>query len=115
MKLSDATNAYLVLSQMAGLKMGAKASYGIAKNIRILEPTYQSFEDARKKIVAENFEDVDGTMTLLPENGSKADTEFQTLLALEVAVEPHMIKLADFGSAEPTPAQLLAIYWMIEE
>ena len=114
MKLSQVLEAQAALAQLAGLKMPAHGAYKVSKNLRKLEPEIQSFEEARNKIVANYLEVKDGE-TVSDDAQKAADGEYKTLLEMEVSVEPHKIKLSDFGNAEVSAAQLLAIEFLLEE
>ena len=115
LKLSEAVSAYVILGQFANIKMGVKTSYAISKNLRKLDPEYQHFETERKKLLSEYFHEVDGVPVVIPSTKDEADKEFEDLMNLEVDVDPYKFHLTDFGMTEVTPAQLLAIMWLIEE
>lgn len=116
MKLSDVVNAYLALSQMSTEKMNVKASYAIAKNIRKLEPEYKNYEEIRKKLFDQySILDKEGNKVIPKEKQEEANSEFQTLTDIDVVVESYKIHLSDFGQFQPTPAQLVAIYFLLVE
>tara|TARA_R100001244_G_scaffold25113_2_gene25464 strand:+ start:116464 stop:116835 length:372 start_codon:yes stop_codon:yes gene_type:complete len=120
------TNRQLVGSAEAfknliGLKMPIKASFKLAKIVRIVEEELTDYKTALKSlqlkhaIKGEDDEPVIIENQYVFEDVAKFNAEYAELLGFEVSLDIEQISLEDLGDAEIEPAHLVSLLWLLKD
>jgi hypothetical protein len=117
MKLSELIEAQNAMQQLANQKMPAKVAYALAKNIRIMAPEVEIFEETRVKLLKENwsYDEKNNRYDIPPEEMKRWDSMIKEVLAQEVKLEPYLVDRSLLDSIQISPAEYIAISWMIKD
>lgn len=100
---------------LMGQKMPAKVAYALAKNVRKIETELALYNETRLKLLAENWpKSEDGSRFEIPsEDEAKWEVMLNDLVDVEVDLDAHMVDFGAFDSVDLTPAEVLALEFMI--
>ena len=111
MKLSAIIAAVPSIQLLAGSKLPAKASYRVAKALKVLQPELEEYETQRLKLAKQyGVPNADNTgFDFTAENAPKFSAEMQTLLDEEVTITLTPVHIDDLGSLDIEPSHLVAL------
>ena len=117
MKLVDLLNSQPVMSGLLQRKMPGKLAYAISRNVRLADAEIESYHVARIKLLSDNWKFNEKTQKydISDEDQPKWQAMHKELVEVEVQVSPYMIDASMFDNVEVTPAEMVAIAWMIKE
>lgn len=93
-----------------------KVSFAITKNVKALEMAFETYQDEYKKLIKKYGEEAENKAVKIKDE-YKADfqKDLAELLSLKNDVSVSTIKIDDLADAKLSPADLMAIEYMIEE
>ena len=129
MKVGEIRDCCLVLSQIANKRLPVKLAYAVGRNLTKLSPEYETAETQRTKLCeeyAERGDDgkpvmVSGNYQIAADRAEEFQAQINDLFDMDVEVELMKVDTAvldalDADRYDPlTPAQIMAIGWMIED
>lgn len=93
-----------------------KANFYLQKNIKAFTDAAQEIDKVRMEIAKRFGEDQgNGSYNVPKEHLQEANLELEKLFAIEQEIEIKKFKLEDLGEINLTPAQMQALFIMIEE
>jgi hypothetical protein len=96
LKLMDIVGATEGLKELGALKLSAKLSYAISKNIRHLQAELEDYQKLYNSLITEKYgEQKDGGFQVKQENMEAFAKEVNELLATEVDIDIYPIALDD--------------------
>jgi hypothetical protein len=118
-------NARNALAQLAGVRLPAKAAYGIARAAKAVDDALRPLDDARKRIAEQHArKGDDGAPVVVNEDGVQSyeiDDRAAFVADMAVLMEQETdlpgvrtLRLSDLGAAEVTPGALYALDWLIQ-
>lgn len=124
MKLSNEkiVNSIPALNNLSNKDLPIRASFFVAKNIRELTKTVETFNSEKSKIMkkyCKKKEDgsldvkIDGTVDICDQENW--DKEYKELLNIESDVDITKIHVSELGNVTLTPSSLITIDFMLEE
>lgn len=114
MKLGQLLNSVEALQRLGQMKMPAKAAYGVARNLRMIDVELELFNEARKQLV-ERYQCInEETNAIEIKDQAGLDREYRELVETEIDYQPHTIRLELLDSVELTPSDLAILFWLIE-
>jgi hypothetical protein len=115
LKLKEVVEGYTVL-QIIGLeKMSLRMAFIFQRNIKALQPEFESFEKTRVEAVAKKYGDKkkDGSFEVTDKNKLKEYlSEIGVLLDTEIDVEVTLVNIEDVKDIKVSPNDLMYINWM---
>ena len=114
----------MTIGAISNKELPIKVSYAIAKNISKLEKELQIYNQEREKLIEKYSVKDDDNKTIIDENNQiKIQDEYlyawnkdiKELQEIEVEIDMHKFKLEELNGYNITPAELMAIDYMIEE
>ena len=117
-------NDAMTIGAISNKELPIKVSYAIAKNISKLEKELQIYNQEREKLIEKYSVKDDDNKTIIDENNQiKIQDEYlyawnkdiKELQEIEVEIDMHKFKLEELNGYNITPAELMAIDYMIEE
>lgn len=122
MKLSNEKiiNSISILRDISQKQLPIKASYKIAKNIKNINRELEVYDEERKKLIELHSQTDDngevatnesGNIVFKDEKSWKKDIE--ELLSIENDIEIHEFNIDDLEGCNMSPAELIAIDFMI--
>lgn len=103
--------------ELMARKMPAKVAYALAKNIRKIDTELELYSSTRTKLLGDNWKKTeDGTKyDIPPEDEAKWQEMHKELLETEVTLDLHTIDFPQIENLEFTPAEMLALDFMITQ
>lgn len=112
-----------VLAQLKDKALPIKASYAIAKNIAHINSILKIYDEQRNKLLEKYVEKDDkgkvkvekGQVTIKKESIEQWNKDLQEFMGIENEVEIHTFPLSVLNDCKLSPAEFMAIDYMIEE
>lgn len=117
-------NDAMTIGAISNKELPIKVSYAIAKNISKLEKELQIYNQEREKLIEKYSVKDDDNKTIIDENNQIKiqdkyldawNKDIKELQEIEVEIDMHKFKLEELNGYNITPAELMAIDYMIEE
>jgi hypothetical protein len=115
-KLSTLVNAQGALARLAGTKLPAKAAWRVGVILKKVDPLLVEFRKANEDLVRKHGEPVENTdnLRVRQENMPAFMAELNDLLEMGEELDFVKLRLSDLGEVEVTPADLMALEFMID-
>lgn len=112
-----------VFAQLKDKVLPIKASYAIAKNIAHINSILKIYDEQRNKLLEKYAEKDDkgkvkvekGQVTIKKDSIEQWNKDLQELMGIENEVEIHTFPLSVLDDCKLSPAEFMAIDYMIEE
>ncbi len=117
-------NDAMTIGAISNKELPVKVSYALAKNISKLEKELQIYNQERDKLIEKYSVKDDDNKTVIDENNQIKiqdkyledwNKDIKELQEIEVEIDIHKFKLEELNGYNMTPAELMAIEYMIEE
>jgi hypothetical protein len=116
MRIVELLNAQPVLQQLIDRRMPGKLAYGLAKNIRMISQDLDDYDQARLKILGDNWTlDPKTNNYDIPEDDQKKwENLHNELIMAESNYQPFKIDIALIESIELTPGELITLWFIFD-
>lgn len=117
-------NNAMTIGAISNKELPVKVSYALAKNISKLEKELQIYNQERDKLIEKYSVKDDDNKPVIDENNQFKiqdkyledwNKDIKELQEIEVEIDIHKFKLEELNGYNMTPAELMAIEYMIEE
>lgn len=117
-------NNAMTIANISNKELPVKVSYALAKNIYKLEKELQIYNKEREKLIEKYSVKDEDNKTVIDEHNQikiqdkyleKWNKDIEDLQNIEVEIDIHKFKLEELNGYNMTPAELMAIDYMIEE
>lgn len=117
-------NDAMTIGAISNKELPVKVSYALAKNISKIEKELQIYNTEREKLIEKYSVKDDDNKTVIDENNQIKiqdkyledwNKDIKELQGIEVEIDIHKFKLEELNGYNMTPAELMAIDYMIEE
>ncbi|SCJ49797.1 Uncharacterised protein [uncultured Clostridium sp.] len=117
-------NDAMTIGAISNKELPVKVSYALAKNISKIEKELQIYNTEREKLIEKYSVKDDDNKTVIDENNQIKiqdkyledwNKDIKELQEIEVEIDIHKFKLEELNGYNMTPAELMAIDYMIEE
>jgi len=117
MKIFEILEIQPTLQTIMEMKMPGKISYAIMKNFKKLKDEVEIYDQARIKLLSDNWElDPKTNRYDIPDKDQNRWNEMhKSLLEMEVNIDPFYISEELIQSVEFSPAQMLALSFMVQD
>lgn len=124
MKITNQTldKSFMALNELMALKLPAKGAYGVARNLSKVKAALEDLQTTHKKVMEEYAVKDDKGEVIRTDTGitfgpKQADylKAVEELMACELDIEPHIIKIESLGTVEVSVATLLTLDWLFVE
>ena len=114
--LDKVVAGYAALQRIGGEKMPIKIAYDIQRNMRIMQPDANQYDQQRIELIKTKYgtRDEKDNWTVVPEKIGEFTKEMATLGEAEVDIDIHTIELNNFKT-DIAPLDLMALEWMFVE
>ena len=115
LKIADLLNSTDVLQKLAGKELKAKLAWQVGRMLKEAEKEIQSFNETRMKLINkygskdENGElvmDENNNCKIEPESINNFSNELNELIASEIEINAHKIKIDDIENINFTPSEM---------
>ena len=94
-------------------KMAISVAFKLKQTLALLQEQIKTYDETRVELI--NKHGKDGEIKPESKNFNKFVNEMEELLATEVKLDVEKISQSDLNKIEITPADLMALEWLIEE
>ncbi|CEP50267.1 Uncharacterised protein [[Clostridium] sordellii] len=117
-------NDAMTIGSISNKELPIKVSYALAKNISKIEKELEIYNKEREKLIEKYSVKDENDKTVIDENNQikiqdiyleKWNKDIEELQNIEVEIDIHKFKLEELNGYNMTPAELMAIDYMIEE
>ena len=117
-------NDAMTIGAISNKELPIKVSYALAKNISKLEKELEIYNKEREKLIEKYSVKDKNNKTVIDENNQIQikdecledwNKDIKELQDIEVEIDIHKFKLEELNGYNMTPAELMAIDYMIEE
>lgn len=117
-------NDAMAIGTISNKELPIKVSYALAKNIAKLDKEIEIYNKERQKLIDKySVKNADGKTVIDENNQIKIQDKFlddwnkdiKELQDIEVEIDIHKFKLEELNGYNMTPAELMAINYMLEE
>lgn len=114
----------MTIGAISNKELQIKVSYALAKNISKIEKELEIYNKEREKLIEKYSVKDENDKTVIDENNQikiqdiyleKWNKDIEELQNIEVEIDIHKFKLEELNGYNMTPAELMAIDYMIEE
>ncbi|CEN87291.1 DUF1617 family protein [Paraclostridium sordellii] len=114
----------MTIGAISNKELPIKVSYALAKNISKIEKELEIYNNEREKLIEKYSVKDENDKTVIDENNQikiqdiyleKWNKDIEELQNIEVEIDIHKFKLEELNGYNMTPAELMAIDYMIEE
>lgn len=115
LKIADLLNSTDVLQKLAGKELKAKLAWQVGRMLKEAEKEIQSFNETRMQLINkygskdENGElvmDENNNCKIEPESINNFSNELNELIASEIEINAHKIKIDDIENINFTPSEM---------
>lgn len=117
-------NYAMTIGAISNKELPIKVSYALAKNISKIEKELEIYNKEREKLIEKYSVKDKNNQTVIDENNQIQiqdecledwNKDIKELQNIEVKIDIHKFKLEELNGYNMTPAELMAIDYMIEE
>lgn len=117
-------NDAMTIGAISNKELPIKVSYALAKNISKIEKELEIYNKEREKLIEKYSVKDESGKTVIDENNQIKiqdihledwNKDIKELQGIEVEIDIHRFKLEELNGYNMTPAELMAIDYMIEE
>jgi hypothetical protein len=115
--LAQVVNAYAALGRIGAEKLPIKLAYTLQRNMRLLQPEAQQFEQTRVLLIKTRFGEKDGAenFTVPPNRIPAFEKQINELLSVEVAVDVHTVSLEEAAGIQISVIDMMSLDWMFTD
>lgn len=115
LKIADLLNSTDVLQKLAGKELKAKLAWQVGRMLKEAEKEIQSFNETRMQLInkygskdekGELVMDENNNCKIEPESISNFSNELNELIASEIEINAHKIKIDDIENINFTPSEM---------
>ncbi len=115
MKNSDIYSLYQILSNISSIKLPAKATFAIIRNLKIIEPIVKDIEDARIILFKKYGEEAEGVFHFPEDKVNIVDKELTSLAETNIDILLVKVKESDLENLNLSIEEAKILLPMIEE
>lgn len=115
MKNSDIYSLYQILNNISSIRLPAKTSFAIIRNLKTIEPIVKDIESARISICQEYGEEENGVFHFPEDKIDIVDKELTSLAEINVDISLVKIKESDLENLHLSIEEAKVLFSMIEE
>ena len=112
-KLSMLVGSSEPLGRLMTQPMPSATAFRCAKTLKSVQSEIEAFEEARKNLIEQHGKD--GEIKPKDKGWDKFIAGYEELMETEVKIDTEKIKEENLSKVEISPADILALDWIIEE
>ena len=115
MKNKEIYSLYITLNNLPSIKLPAKTSFSIVRNLKTLEPIVKDIEQTRLSILQEYGEEKEGVFHFPEDKIEEVTKELESLAEVDVDVSLVKISVSDLEQLNLSVEEATNLFLMIEE